>query len=136
MFNPERLVISNITQANPAVVTTSTNHNLTTGQAVRVNVPISYGMFQLSRSVYQITVLSANTFSLQYSQVPPAMNVNSTTYPAFTIPSTPQRFTAEILPVGSGPTPSNKTIAQIINGTCVTTLDDATTNISTVPIPF
>ena len=136
MFSPDRLVIASITQANPAVVTTMTNHNLTTGQAVRINVPNSYGMFQLSRKIYQITTLSPTTFSLQYSQTPPAINVNSTTYPPFSIPGVAERFTAEVLPVGSGPTPSNNTIAQQINGTCVTTLDDATTNISTVPIPF
>jgi len=136
MFNPDRLVIASITQANPAVVTTSTDHNLTTGQAVRINVPIYYGMFQVSRKIYQITTLSPTTFSLQYSQVPTATNVDSTNYNPFSIPATPQRFTAEVLPVGSGPTPLNNTIAQQINGTCVTTLDDATTNISTVPIPF
>jgi hypothetical protein len=134
-FTPIRVPISNITQANPAVVTTSTNHNLTTGQVVRINVPKNYGMVELNHQALLITILSSVTFSLQYSQIPPALNVNSTNFTAFTTPSNPQ-FTAEVLPIGSGPTPINSPISNALRGTCDDLLDDATTNISTVEIPF
>jgi len=117
------------------VVTTSTNHNLTTGQAVRINVPKNYGMHQLSKKIYQITVLSPTTFSLQYSQVPQIVNVNSTTYTAFTTPAKPS-FTAEVLPVGSEPTPLTNTQPQITLGIADSLLGDATSNVSTVEIPF
>lgn len=134
-FSPDRLVILAITKANPCVVTTSTNHNLTTGQVVRVNVPKSYGMVELNHLALSITVLSLTTFSLQYSQVPPAVNVNSTSFTAFTIPSNPS-FIAEILPIGSGPTPVTNPPPLVTRNTCVDNIDDATVNISTSPIPF
>ncbi len=129
-FTPSRVAISSITQANPCVVTTSSDHNLTTGQVVRVNVPQNYGMVQLNHQALSITVLSSTTFSLQSKQVPPAINVNSTTFTAFTIPSNPS-FTAEVLPIGSGPTPVTSTTPAQINNVCIDTLDDATTNYST-----
>jgi hypothetical protein len=134
-FSPQRLTITNITQADPAVVTTDPNHNLTTGQVVRVHVPVNYGMFQLNNLLASITVLSPDTFSLQYSQVPVEVNVNSTNYPAFISPSNPG-FTAEIIPVGAGPTPITAIPWQIQNNLCVSLVEDATRNNSTTEIPF
>ncbi len=137
MFIPSRVAISNITQANPAVVTTSTNHNMTTGQVVRVNVPKSYGMVELNHLALSITVLSNVTFSLQYEQwTNPPVNVNTTGYTAFTIPSGNQAFTAEILPIGSGPTPVTGPEPLVLRGTCVDTVEDATNNQSLTEIPY
>lgn len=135
MFTPSRLQISNITQANPAVVTTSTDHNLTTGQVVRMHVPQNYGMVQLNQQALSITVLSNTTFSLQYSQIPPQRNVDSSSFTAFTTPSNP-KFTAEVLPIGSGPTPITTTVVSSRNNICETLLGDATSNYSTTEIPF
>lgn len=134
-FTPDRLVISAITQADPCVVTTSTDHNLTTGQVVRLHVPKNYGMVELNQQLVSITVLSSTTFSLQYTQVPPAQNVNSTSFTAFTIPSNPG-FTAEVLPVGSGPTPITSPSPYATNNVCDSLIGDATVNDSTTPIPF
>lgn len=134
-FLPDRLVISDITQANPAVVTTSTNHNLSTGEVVRIHVPKNYGMVELNNLLCSITVISSNTFSLQYSQVPTAIPVNSSDYTTFTIPSNPS-FTAEVLPVGSGPTPITSVPVYANNNVCVSTIDDALYNNSTTEIPF
>lgn len=134
-FSPPRSAISMITQANPCVVTTSTNHNLTTGQVVRLHVPKNFGMVPLNNGTFSVTRLSNNTFSLQLTQIPVAINVNSVAFPAFTTPSNPQ-FTAEVLPVGAGPTPITATPGQVLNNVCVTQIDDATLNISTRPIPF
>jgi len=135
MFSPDRVLIANITQANPAVVTTTTNHNMTTGQVVRIHVPIQFGMTQLNQVMAQITVLSATTFSLQYTQVPNAVNINSTNFSPFVSASNTQ-FTAEILPIGSSASPLTKIQYQITNGICVSSVDDATHNISTTPVPF
>ena len=129
-FSPARVAISAITQANPCVVSTASAHNLTTGQVVRIHVPTNYGMVQLNQNLYHITVLSPTSFSLQYTQVPPAINVNSIDYPAFPIPSNP-RFTAEVLAVGSGSTQIINTQVQIQNSTCQSLVEDATTNVST-----
>jgi hypothetical protein len=134
-FIPNRLAITAITKANPAVVTTATSHNLTTGQIVRINVPQNYGMVELNHLLASITRLSGTTFSLQYSQIPTAINVNSTSYTTFVIPSNPS-FTAEVLAVGSGPTPITRTAWQALNNFCDDTIEDATQNIATVNQPF
>jgi len=134
-FSPPRVAISAITQANPCVVTTSSNHNLTTGGVVRLHVPNNYGMVQLNNFIFSVTVLSPTTFSLQTKQVPPAINVDSTNFTAFTIPSNPQ-FTAEVISVGSGPTPLTNVAWQSTNNFCDSTIADQTLNISTTEIPF
>lgn len=134
-FFPSTVGISAITQANPCVVTTSANHGLTTGQIVRTIVPQNYGMFQLNNGLFQVTVLSPTTFSLQTSQIPPAVNVNSTQFIAFTTPSKPAA-TAQVIPVGSGPTPILSPSPNAQNNVCDSLLADATTNVSTTEIPF
>lgn len=135
MYTPTQLTITNITRAYPAVVTTSTNHNLTTGQIVRTIVPINYGMVELNKQLLSITILTATSFSLQYSQVPPTKDVDSRTFTAFTIPSNPG-MTAQIIPVGSGPTPLTAPEPLVRNYACDDLLGDSTANISTTPIPF
>lgn len=134
-FVPSQVGISAITQANPAVVTTVAIHNLTTGQIVRLYVPQNYGMFPLNNQLYSVTVLSPTTFSIQTSQLPPAINVNSIYFPAFTTPSKPAML-AQVIAVGSGPTPLLDTPVSINNNTCISDVEDATINNSTVSIPF
>ena len=134
-FSPPRVAISAITQANPCVVTTTSNHNLITGGVVRVHVPNNFGMTPLNQNIYSVTVLSPTSFSLQTTQVPSAINVNSTSFPAFTTPSNPQ-FTAEIISVGSGPTQISNVAWQITNNFCDSLLADASQNIATTNQPF
>lgn len=59
-------LISSISQANPAVVTTNSNHNLVAGDTIFIHsLP---GMAQLGRGLYKVgTVLSPTTFELQDS---------------------------------------------------------------------
>lgn len=59
------LTITGITAASPAVVTTSTNHNLVTGDAVWIYG--TTGMLQIAGAAYTITRLSATTFSIAVS---------------------------------------------------------------------
>lgn len=56
------LTISSITQANPAVVTTSTNHNLATGDSVWIYG--TTGMLQIAGAAYTVTVTGATTFTI------------------------------------------------------------------------
>jgi hypothetical protein len=135
-FIPDRIPISNISNANPGVVTTSVSHNLTTGQVVRLHVPKNYGMFQLNQMQVSVQYISNTMFSIFNSLQPPnPVTVNTTNFHAFTTPSNPQ-FTAEVLPMGSGPTPISSPPVYANNFTCIDPLDDATHNNSTVEIPF
>jgi hypothetical protein len=66
--------ITGITNANPAVVTTAADHNLSTGD--KVFIYGVRGMNNVNNQTYDITVLSPTTFSL---------GVSSLLYPAATI---------------------------------------------------
>jgi len=87
-FEPERKVVSAITNANPAVVT-ATAHAYTTTDIVRINVPIEYGM-RLPPEEVTITVINANSFSI---------DMDTSLLDPFVVPvATPQTF-AEVLPI-------------------------------------
>lgn len=68
-----------ISKANPAVVTTTTNHNLVSGNVVvfsNLYQTSTTGMPQISNIPFTVTVLSATTFSI-------AWNTNQSNYTAF-----------------------------------------------------
>ena len=75
-FVPCRQIISSITQANPAVVTTTQPHGYLEGLFVRIDIPYPGSMQQLNNNQYLINVLSSNTFSI---------DVDSTGFDAFTM---------------------------------------------------
>jgi hypothetical protein len=133
-FTPDRSSITNITQAIPAVVTTSKPHGLFTGNVVRLNVPKTYGMFQLNNIAVQVSVLTNTTFACYYS-LPPPVPVDSRNYPAFVTPTNPG-FVSSVIPIGSGITPQNNVPWQSQNNYCDTPLTDAVLNNSTVEIPY
>jgi hypothetical protein len=66
--------ITNATQANPCVITTSGNHNLNTGESVKISGVV--GMTELNGNTYAITVLTPTTFELD--------GVDSTLFTAYT----------------------------------------------------
>ena len=96
MYYPSKRVIANITQANPAVITTLVDHGFTTGQQIRINLPAVCGMIELNGVLATVTNINASTFSI---------NVDTTTFTAFNfplpaiVPFTP----AEVVPVGMTP---------------------------------
>lgn len=64
-----RTAITDITQADPCVVT-AVSHGLSTGMQVRItdlgaDMPTARGMDELNNKHYTVTVLTADTFSLQ-----------------------------------------------------------------------
>jgi hypothetical protein len=59
------VAISNVTQANPAVVTTASTPLVTGDRVIITNVG---GMVELNNFTYEIVVLGATTFTLKYSQ--------------------------------------------------------------------
>lgn len=56
------LAVSGITQANPGVVTTSTNHNLATGDQIQITGIV--GMTELNGVEVAVTVITEKTFSI------------------------------------------------------------------------
>lgn len=79
-FGPT-LQVASITKANPAVVTTATNHNLTSGQVVMLeglySTQYTAGMPQLSNMPFTVTVTGATTFTINW-------NTNQSNYTALT----------------------------------------------------
>ena len=92
-FFPQVREISSITQANPAVVTTSEPHEYNEGLYVRITIPYERSMPQINGQVYLATILTESTFSvpvdsrpfdpfitnsLQSAQSVPVAEINST----------------------------------------------------------
>jgi len=92
-FQPAMRIIAGITNASPAVVTTSFDHNYITGLIVRLYIPLGYGISQLDKYEGPITVLSDTTFSL---------DVDSTEFDTYTTPSAfpLDRQYAQVVPTG------------------------------------
>ena len=132
-FTPGYNTVTSITKAIPAVVTTGSDHNLTTGQIIRLRIPKNYGMPEVNNKLFIISVLGTTTFSLQYRHVP-FEDVDSRDYTAFTNVGT--GTPAQMVAVGSGPTPVTGPEALVRNGVAYSNLEDATDNTSTVNIPF
>lgn len=132
-FTPALMIVTNITQALPAVVTTEVNHNLVTGQVVRMVIPKPYGMQELANKVFSITVLSPMTYSLQYTQTP-YENVDSRFYTPFTNVGTGTPAQANC--IGQGATPILSPYPYLVNGVAETLPNNPTLNDSTVEIPF
>ena len=68
-YQPAMRIITAITQSNPAVVTTSFNHQYASGIIVRLDIPLENGMQQISGPAYPgitypITVTGLTTFTI------------------------------------------------------------------------
>jgi hypothetical protein len=94
VYGPAMRIITAITNANPAVVTTSFPHNYVTGTIVRLDIPPLDGMQQANQSTGVIVVLSPTTF---------AMSIDTTFYDVFAIPMAPaptDQICAQVVPIG------------------------------------
>lgn len=101
-FQPAMRLISAITQAQNAQVTTTFAHNFQDGLIVRFTIPRADGMIQLNQQVGTVTRINDTTFTV---------NIDTRTYDAFAIPGMPgaHDFTcAQVVPVGE----VNSSIAQ------------------------
>lgn len=85
-FQPAARVITNITKANPAVITTGINHLYINNMIVRIDMYSGNGMIQMNQQFGPITVLSPTTFSIP---------VDSTKFDAFILQTNP---TAQSVP--------------------------------------
>ena len=95
MYQPAMRIISDITQAYPAEVTTTFAHNYTTGLIVRLNVPPTYGMFQANLFSGPIIVTSDVTFTIK---------LDTTSFDSFVIPpgttAAQDQYCSTVVPVG------------------------------------
>lgn len=94
IFQPAMRLIAAITQANPAVITTTFAHQYITGTIVRLDIPSADGMRQADQLFGPITVLSSTTFSMPF---------DSTNFDPFAIPMSPSPHVntcAQVVPIG------------------------------------
>lgn len=93
-FLPAYRLISAITTANPAVVTTTFNHDYTDDQIIRFQVPNIYGMTEIDGKEARVTVTGETTFSV---------DIDATLFTPFSVPAMPPPHSnrcALIIPVG------------------------------------
>lgn len=77
IFQPAMRLITAITNANPAVVTTSFANQFITGTIVRLDIPPACGMQQANQLMGAISVISPTTFSI---------TIDTTQFDVFSIP--------------------------------------------------
>jgi hypothetical protein len=99
MFNPASRVICNITQANPAVVTTLVDHNYAIGDVIKMSVPTACAMTEMDGLNVTITAVTANTFTTATD----ASGFTAFTYPLAAVGGESQY--AQALPLGGATTP-------------------------------
>ena len=75
-FAPTYRLISNVTNAFPAAVTTSLAHGLLTGAVVRLIMPAGVGMTQLNNMSGVITVTGTSSFTI---------DIDTSSFDAFTV---------------------------------------------------
>jgi hypothetical protein len=104
-FQPAQQNILSITNANPAVITTTMDginpsiNNYQTGMIMRLNIPYTWGMQQANQFKAPITVLTSSTFS---------MPVDTTLMDQFVVPTgQPTSFGTPATVVNVGETNDN-----------------------------
>jgi len=91
VYQPAMRLISNITNANPAVITTTFAHNYIDGEIVRLWVPDGNGMTEVDQLFADIVVLSPTTF---------AFNLDTTYFTPFVYPGNNDAMAPMSTPVG------------------------------------
>jgi hypothetical protein len=93
LYQPAMRVIAAITNAFPASVTTTIDHQYLTGTIARLNVPDGFGMTQANQLVGTVTVTGATTFLI---------DIDTTKFDAFVLPSSfpPSYNDAQVVPIG------------------------------------
>lgn len=91
VFKPAMRTISNITNSNPAIVTTTFDHGYIDGIIARLDIPLGFGMVQANQKFGTITVTGPTTFTI---------TIDTTYFDAFSAPSTfPENYQeAQVVP--------------------------------------
>lgn len=93
VYQPAMRLVIAITKANPAVVTTSPNHQFVTGTIVRIYTYPANGMVQINQMTGPITVTGVNTFTIP---------IDTTNFDTFVVPGMPtaNNTQATVVPIG------------------------------------
>ena len=97
IFQPQSHIVTNITNAKPAVVTTQEDHQYRVGDIVRINIPgipfdqAGWGMRELNQKVVTVTGISSTTEF--------AINVDSTAFEPW-IDADNDKYVPQVVPVG------------------------------------
>ena len=99
IFQPAMRLVTAITNASPAMVTTSFAHQYKTGLICRLDLPLAVGMQQANGLSGAIVVNSPTTFFI---------DIDTTTFDLFSLPPAPQpgvpaplvNTCAQVVPVG------------------------------------
>ena len=89
LFLPAMRIITNITNAYPAVVTTSFAHNLLDGEIVRIVVPTIYKMTQINQLSGTVLVIDPVTFSI---------DIDTRFFDAFVVPPLNYHTCSQVVP--------------------------------------
>ncbi len=79
IFQPSMRIVSDITNAEEAAVTTTFAHNYITGTIVRFHIPLGFGMVQANDLYGTITVTGTTTFTI---------DVNTSMFDTYATPAT------------------------------------------------
>jgi len=93
-IQPAMRLISSITNARNAVVTTTFDHDYVSGTIVRFYIPDDVGMTQLDKKTGTITVTGTDTFTV---------DIDTSKFDSFSIPGVPewyQNVCACVVPIG------------------------------------
>ena len=89
-FQPAMRIVTAITQANPASVTTSFDHDYKNGTVVRLIVPEGFGMDQMNERYEVVTITGTDTFTIA---------IDSSKFDAFSVPGSNKQY-AQSLAIG------------------------------------
>ena len=106
---PSSLTLTAITNAFPAVATVAVNtatesNTYIAGQLVRLNIPATYGMFQANGQTVKILAVDGNDLTL---------DLNTSEFDVFTVPSGNVLQPATIAPSGSRNLTLDNTTGQV-----------------------
>ena len=92
-YTPAMRIVSAITNANPAQITTTFAHGYRTGTIVRLYIPLGFGMEQADEETGTITIIDDTSFF---------MDIDTTTYDIFAAPADfpLDRQYAQVVPIG------------------------------------
>jgi hypothetical protein len=89
---PKALLISDITQTNPMVITVTQTNSYIVGQLIHLSVPSTYGMYQVDQKTVKIIAIDGLDISV---------NLDATGFDAFTVPPTGYEQPASFAPAGA-----------------------------------
>jgi hypothetical protein len=94
IYQPAMRLIASITNANPAVVTTTFANQYKNGLIVRLDIPTACGMQQANGMTGAITIIDDTSFYIA---------IDTTLFDTFAIPVSPpnrENICAQVVPVG------------------------------------